>query len=61
MTPNFLDVYYIIVQKGSDFMIKTTVEANDVLRKIILRTFYNGKLISVQTVDYNERNKQTNM
>ncbi len=61
MTSNFLDVYYIIVQKGSDFMIKTTVEANDVLRKIILRTFYNGKLISVQTVDYNERNKQTNM
>ncbi len=55
MTSNFLDVYYIIVQKGSDFMIKTTVEANDVLRKIILRTFYNGKLISVQTVDYNER------
>ena len=61
MTSNFLDVYYIRVQKGSDFMIKTTVEANDVLRKIILRTFYNGKLISVQTVDYNERNKQTNM
>ncbi len=61
MTSNFLDVYYIIVQKGSDFMIKTTVKANDVLRKIILRTFYNGKLISVQTVDYNERNKQTNM
>lgn len=42
-------------------MIQTTVEANDVLRKIILWTFYNEKLISFQTVDYNERNQQTNM
>lgn len=53
-------VYYIRIQKGSDCMVQTTVEANDVLRKIILRTFYNGKLISVQTVDYNERNQQVN-
>lgn len=59
MTSNFLAVYYIIIQKGSDFMIQTTVEANDVLRKIILRTFYNGKLISIQTVDYNENKQQT--